>query len=283
MLRGELVLLRARTEDDARVLHAELYEDTETFVRADNRPWVPVPFGPGSPHWPKDVRSSSDAAIFAVTELATGDLAGEALLWGIDLHNRSAHVGLSLRPACRGRGLGADVVRVLCRYGFAIRGLHRLQLETLSDNHAMITVADRLGFTREGTARASSWVAGQWADDAVFGLLDTEFTGLVFALGCESFTGTHPYTQLLAQVSRFPCSTMHRLSTVIPSSGHSPYRRCAQPCPQCLWKTVALNLIQAKTLRASGLRRCGAQGVRRSRRRSGAAPGFPRHAGCSAP
>jgi RimJ/RimL family protein N-acetyltransferase len=178
MLRGELVLLRARTEDDARVLHGGLYEDAETFVRADTRPWVPVPFGPGSPHWPgEQAPDPADAAIFAVTELATGHLVGEALLWDIDLHNRSAHVGVSLLPACRGRGLGADTVRVLCRYGFTIRGLHRLQLETLSDNHAMITVAERLGFTREGATRGSSWVAGHWADDVIFGLLDTEYVG----------------------------------------------------------------------------------------------------------
>jgi RimJ/RimL family protein N-acetyltransferase len=68
-------------------------------------------------------------------------------------------------------------VRVLCRYGFAIRGLHRLQLETLAGNHAMIAAAGRAGFTREGTIRGSSWVNGEWADDVIFGLLDTEFTG----------------------------------------------------------------------------------------------------------
>ncbi len=109
----------------------------------------------GSPHWPgEEAPSAADAAVFAVTELATGELAGEALLWGIDLHNRSAHVGLALRPASRGRGLGGDAVRVLCHYGFAIRGLHRLQLETLPDNHAMMAAAVRAGFTREGTTGA---------------------------------------------------------------------------------------------------------------------------------
>jgi RimJ/RimL family protein N-acetyltransferase len=178
MLRGKLVMLRARREDDARILHAELYEDVATHVRADTRPWVPIPFGPGSPHWPaEEAPSTSDAAIFAVAELASGELAGEALLWGIDLHNRSAHLGLSLRPACRGRGLGEDAVRVLCRYGFGVRGLHRLQLETLTDNHAMIAAAERVGFTREGATRGSAWVDGQWTDDVIFGLLDTEFTG----------------------------------------------------------------------------------------------------------
>src|SRR5487761_264422 len=178
MLRGELVMLRARREDDARILHAELYEDTDTWGRSDTRPWVPVPFGPGSPHWPgEEAPSGSDAAVFAVVELATGELAGEALLWAVDLHNRSAHLGLSLRPAARGRGLGEDTVRVLTRYGFAIRGLPRLQLETLTDNHAMIAAAERAGFTREGVIRGSSWVNGRWADDVIFGLLDTEYDG----------------------------------------------------------------------------------------------------------
>jgi RimJ/RimL family protein N-acetyltransferase len=178
MLRGELTLLRARRAEDARILHAELYEDPDSWVRSDTRPWVPVAFGPGSPHWGTDeAPSPSDAAVFAVAELATGDLAGEAMLWGIDLHNRSAHIGISLRPAYQGRGLGADTVRVLCRYGFAIRGLHRLQLETLADNHAMIAVAARVGFTREGTARGSSLVNGEFMDDVTFGLLADEFSG----------------------------------------------------------------------------------------------------------
>jgi RimJ/RimL family protein N-acetyltransferase len=165
--------LRARHDSDIPVLHAELYEDVETRVRADSRPWQPIPPGSGSPY----VVTGPDnhAACFSVVELATGELAGEALLWGIDLHNRAAHVGISLLPACRGRGLGADVVRVLCRYGFAIRGLHRLQAETLSTNNAMIQAACRAGFTREGTLRRAAWVDGEFADEVILGLLAAEW------------------------------------------------------------------------------------------------------------
>jgi RimJ/RimL family protein N-acetyltransferase len=93
---------------------------------------------------------------------------------GIDLHNRRAEIGLVLRPAFRGRHLGTDVVRVLCRYGFAIRGLHRLQLETLTDNDAMIRVAQQAGFTREGVTRGSDWVNGRFADSVIFGLLEAD-------------------------------------------------------------------------------------------------------------
>ncbi len=106
-----------------------------------------------------------------MVQLATGELAGDALLWSIDLHNRSAHVGISLRPAFRGRGLGTDAVRVLCRYGFAILGLQRSQAETLADNAAMIAAATRAGFVPEGRLRRSAWVNGQFADEVILGLL----------------------------------------------------------------------------------------------------------------
>jgi RimJ/RimL family protein N-acetyltransferase len=173
MLRGEMTGLRARHDSDIPVLHAELYDDVATRVRADSRPWQPIPPGSGSPYV---VTGPDDhAACFSVVELATGELAGEALLWNIDLHNRAAHIGISLLPAFRGRGLGADVVRVLCRYGFAIRGLHRLQAETLADNDAMIHAAGRAGFRREGTLRRSAWVSGDFADEVMLGLLATEW------------------------------------------------------------------------------------------------------------
>jgi RimJ/RimL family protein N-acetyltransferase len=178
MLRGELTGLRARLPEDTGILHAELYDDVDTRIRADSRPWMPIPAGPGSPYWAGDeAPKADDAAVFSVVELAAGELAGEALLWGIDLHNRRAHIGISLRPAYRGRGLGADAVRVLCRYGFAIRGLHRLQFETLADNHAMIAIASRVGFTRESVARDSEWVNGTFMDCVIFGMLADEFSG----------------------------------------------------------------------------------------------------------
>ena len=109
MLRVGKVGLRARDEADVAVLHAELYEDIATLAQADSRPWLPIP--PGSAASPYAVTEPrDDLAFFSVVELDSGELAGEALLWAIDLHNRMAHLGLSLRPAFRGRGLGTDVV-----------------------------------------------------------------------------------------------------------------------------------------------------------------------------
>ena len=165
--------LRARHDSDIPLLHAELYDDVATRVRSDSRPWRPIPPGPDSPY--RVTGADDHAACFSVVDLATSELAGDALLWDIDLHNRTAHIGISLLPAFRGRGLGTDAVRVLCRYGFAIRGLHRLQAETLADNNAMIQAASRAGFVREGTLRRSAWVNGDFADEVILGHLATEW------------------------------------------------------------------------------------------------------------
>ena len=170
MLRGEVAGLRAREDSDVPILHAELYDDVMTRVRADSRPWRPVPAGAaGSPY--RVEGRDQDSAAFSVVHLASGELAGEALLWGIDRHNRSAHLGISLRPGFRRRGLGTDTVRVLCGYGFAILGLQRLQAETLADNAAMIAAATRAGFVPEGTLRRAAWVNGRFADEVILGML----------------------------------------------------------------------------------------------------------------
>ncbi|MEV6840400.1 GNAT family protein [Streptomyces sp. NPDC051133] len=154
-----------------------LYNDVATRSRQDPRPWQPLP--PGSAHSPYAVAEPSDTgAHFSVVELESQELAGAAGLWGIDTHNRSAHLGLALLPDFRGRGFSSDIVRALCEYGFAQRGLQRLQVETLADNTAMISAAKKAGFTVEGTLRCAVWAYGalstrsSWASSNVNGPAD---------------------------------------------------------------------------------------------------------------
>jgi RimJ/RimL family protein N-acetyltransferase len=174
MMRGERIGLRARHEADIPVFHAELYNDVVTRAGSDARPWQPVaPVPANSPQGAAE--PPDDAVPFSVVELDSQALVGEALLWGIDTHNRMAHLGISLLPAFRGRGLGADVVRVLCEYGFAVRGMHRLQVETLADNASMIAAATKAGFTIDGTLRRAAWVCGTFTDRVVLGLLADEW------------------------------------------------------------------------------------------------------------
>jgi RimJ/RimL family protein N-acetyltransferase len=170
-LRGEKVGLRARRATDVPVLQAELYDgDVVGRSRSTGSPWLPqsadvddLSFAPQ--------KAAPNIAIFSIVELASGELAGAAVLSLIDPHNRSGNVGLSLLPAFRGRGLATDAVRVLCEYGFATRGLNRLQIGTLADNDAMIRTALAAGFTQEGVLRENAWINGAFADEVLLGRL----------------------------------------------------------------------------------------------------------------
>lgn len=175
MLRGTRIGLRARVEADVAILHRELHEDVSTRVRSSGQPWRPIANGPESPF--RVIAPNEDSAAFSVIELdGDQDLVGDALLWGMDAHNRSAHLGLSLRPKFRGQGLASDVVQVLCTYGFTVRGLQRLQVDTLAENLPMIRTATRLGFVKEGLVRRSAWVDGEFVDEVILGLLADEWS-----------------------------------------------------------------------------------------------------------
>ncbi|MGI8699751.1 MAG: GNAT family N-acetyltransferase [Nocardioidaceae bacterium] len=174
MLRGDRTGLRARHESDIPVFMEELYNDIATRSRSDSRPWLPVP--PDAKGSPYSVEDLPDRLVcFSVVELEAEELVGEALLWSLDPHNRLAHLGLSIRPRFRGRGLAGDVVAVLCHYGFTLRGLHRLQIDTLADNQPMMRTALSAGFTVEGTLRKAAWVSGEFVDEVVLGLLQDEW------------------------------------------------------------------------------------------------------------
>src|SRR6201982_128225 len=194
MLRAGQVGLRARDEADIAVLHAELYEDIATYTIADARPWRPIPAdSSASPYAIGEPRD--DPPRFSVVELAggeeaDGELAGAALLWAIDSHNRSAHLGLSLRPSFRGRGLGTDVILALCEYGFAVRGLHRLHGDTLASNAALTRAASRAGFVQEGRLRRVAWVGGEFTDEVILGLLASEWAEAAVKGGSLESAGT---------------------------------------------------------------------------------------------
>lgn len=170
MLSGSKVGLRARHDEDIPVLRTELYDDVVNSSRAEGSPWRPVTPGSKDPRLAVDDTEQGHVP-FSVVELAGGTLIGTATLWGIDTHNRNAHIGLGLLPSARGKGYGTDVVAVLCHYAFVVRGLQRLQIETLSDNHAMLRSAEHNGFVREGVLRASAWVMGEFMDEVLLGLL----------------------------------------------------------------------------------------------------------------
>lgn len=174
MLSGERVTLRKVRPDELPAVYAWHY-DVETFLLADDGPYV-VPTYEEFVAERARPGQQEDAAWFGID--AEGRLVGGCGLWGIDLHNRFAHVGMSIGSReHRGQGLGRDALAVITDYGFRLRGLHRLQLETLAGNEAMIRTALSVGYGEEGRLRGKAFVAGTFCDEVVFGLLASDWHG----------------------------------------------------------------------------------------------------------
>jgi RimJ/RimL family protein N-acetyltransferase len=177
MLKGRLVGLREQRREDVEAIFV-LETDAEHVSLADTDPFTAPSLAALQAGYDKRQTEKDDSyTTFTIQRLddEAGAAIGYVTLWRIDLHHRSAHIGISLLPSARGQGLGRDALEVICRYGFEIRGLERLSLETLDVNRAMQATAIACGFVEEGRLRSAAWFVGRRVDDVLYGLLAGEW------------------------------------------------------------------------------------------------------------
>jgi ribosomal-protein-serine acetyltransferase len=93
----------------------------------------------------------------------------------IDWPARSAEVGYWLDAEFEGRGLVTRAVTAVLDHAFGPLGLHRVELQTTTDNKRSRSVAQRLGFTQEGVLREAAAFPDERRDDVVYGLLAREW------------------------------------------------------------------------------------------------------------
>ncbi len=175
MLRGQVVGLRAVERADVEVL-AGWELEPETWRLADDGAYVPktaaamlAEFDAGEGR----LAPADNKVDFAVD--VDGACVGRVTLWGIDLHNRRGHLGITMGPHARGKGWGTDACRVLLTYAFRDRGLHRVQLETLAGNAQALAAYRRAGFVEEGRTREDAYVEGRFVDQVVMAVLAPEW------------------------------------------------------------------------------------------------------------
>ncbi|AUG75633.1 acetyltransferase [Kitasatospora sp. MMS16-BH015] len=106
---------------------------------------------------------SEEAAIWAIAP-ADGPAIGLIGLGGLDLTEGGAELVYWLLPAARGRGLALTALRTLTRWALADLGLHRLTLCHSTANPASCRVAEKAGYTAEGTLRSALLHADGWHD-----------------------------------------------------------------------------------------------------------------------
>lgn len=118
--------------------------------------------------------SSNDLVLAIVTE-PEGEHVGTLGLHRIDWVNRSAEYGMVIGDAKgRGRGIGPEATRLMCRHGFDKLNLHRIWLGVLASHGAVIHIMQGLGFREEARLREEVWLDGRWEDKLIMGMLAGE-------------------------------------------------------------------------------------------------------------
>jgi ribosomal-protein-serine acetyltransferase len=94
----------------------------------------------------------------------------------IDTYMGTADIGYWIDAGQAGNGIVTRAARVLIDYLFTARDVQRIEILTTVDNLRSRAVAERLGFTLEGTKRAAIPLGGTRHDEVVYAVLRSDGT-----------------------------------------------------------------------------------------------------------
>jgi RimJ/RimL family protein N-acetyltransferase len=169
---GKLIRLRAREPEDEPLLY-QWFNDPEVTEHLTVR--YPLSHAQERAFIERVSTIGYDHAGFAVETLADGRLIGGVELERTSPENRSAVLGIALGDKTYwDSGYGTDTMRTICRFGFEMMNLHRIELEVFEPNKRAQAVYERVGFTHEGRRREARFKFGAYSDVLVMGLLEGE-------------------------------------------------------------------------------------------------------------
>ncbi len=117
------------------------------------------------------MRSRANTVRCAIVSEGNDEIIGLVSLTDINYINRSASLHIMIGCQCQGKGAGSFAVKTICNHAFNNYGLHRIELEVLSDNKRALHVYEKCGFVQEGIKRDAVFKNGQFKDMILLSLL----------------------------------------------------------------------------------------------------------------
>jgi len=176
LFKGKLVRLAPSTRDDAEVF-ARWSQDADYMRNLDTdyaRPFSTESyierFNPG--------HENPNSVIFHLRTLDDDRLIGFVALHTIEWNNQAGLLAIGIgEPSYRGRGYGADALRLVLRYAFDELNLHRIGLDVIANNTQAIRAYEQVGFRQEGVQRDAVLRDGQRHGRIIMGILRSEWEG----------------------------------------------------------------------------------------------------------
>lgn len=81
-------------------------------------------------------------------------IAGTVIISNIDVENAKGNLAIKILPEFQGKGIGTEVLSLVCKYAFVDMGLYCLTAHILSDNIVSLRLFEKVGFLKEGVLRS---------------------------------------------------------------------------------------------------------------------------------
>ena len=115
--------------------------------------------------------------IWAVQMRESARVIGSVSLFDWDRYHRRVGIGYDLAKDCWGLGYAQEAIREVLRFAFETMAVNRIEIWTAAENLRSVCLAERLGFTLDGTLRKRILEDdAQFHDCAIFGLLHADWS-----------------------------------------------------------------------------------------------------------
>ena len=151
--------------------------------RGDDSLWDYMPVGPFADEaamtgWAHQAEASQDPVFYAITDLETGLIAGQASFLRIAPQDGSIEVGfICFSPVLQRTRAATEAMYLMMRWAFQA-GYRRYEWKCNALNQGSRRAAQRLGFSFEGIFRQATVTKGRNRDTAWFACIDAEWPAL---------------------------------------------------------------------------------------------------------
>lgn len=121
------------------------------------------------------LNAEGDKLILAIELKEIGTCIGEVILVWLSEAHKSAEIGFLLHPDYHGRGYAREATLPLLKFGFEVMDFHRVIGRCDGRNAPSARLMEKLGMRREAHLIENEFVKGEWTDELVFAMLQSEW------------------------------------------------------------------------------------------------------------
>lgn len=119
----------------------------------------------GQVKWINNIVNNGKAFQFVIVEKASNRSVGSVYIRNVDQIHKKGEYGIFIgEDDARGKGYGTQAAKLIIKYAFNEKKLHRIYLRVFSDNYRAISSYKKVGFNIEGVLREDVYVRGVYRD-----------------------------------------------------------------------------------------------------------------------